>query len=172
MDSLISRADKFATEAHAGVNQRRKYTGDPYIVHPRRVAQIVQEIGVRDEVIAAALLHDVVEDTSVTLEQIRREFNADIADLVEMVTNISCPGDGNRNERMAMERRHLAQASPEGQTIKLADLIDNTLSITQHDPDFARSYLKEMTELLKVLKKGDKKLKRQASDLIREYKNK
>ncbi|MFT8948517.1 MAG: hypothetical protein ABF876_18750 [Acetobacter aceti] len=56
MRDLISRADAFAAAAYAGINQRRKYTGDPYIVHPRRVAQTVKETGARDEIVAAPIM--------------------------------------------------------------------------------------------------------------------
>ena len=169
MTDLISRADAFAAEAHASIDQRRKYTGDPYIVHPRRVAQTVKDTGARDEVIAAALLHDVVEDTPVTLEEIRTEFGKDVAALVEMVTDVSRPADGNRRLRKAMDRDHLALASAEGQTIKLADLIDNTASITQYDPGFAKVYMREKVELLGVLKKGDITLCQHASALAEQY---
>lgn len=171
MTDLISRADVFAAAAHASIDQRRKYTGDPYIVHPRRVAQTVKETGARDEAVAAALLHDVVEDTQVTLEEIRAEFGEDVAALVEMVTDVSRPEDGNRKVRKAMDRDHLALASADGQTIKLADLIDNTASITQHDPDFARVYMHEKDDLLGVLTKGDRRLHRIASELVRQHVN-
>ncbi|POF63869.1 hypothetical protein CFR73_07675 [Novacetimonas maltaceti] len=164
---LTSRAAAFAAVAHGKINQRRKYTDEPYIVHPHRVAQTVKETGARDEVIAAALLHDVVEDTPVTLEEIRAEFGEDVAALVEMVTDVSRPEDGNRRVRKAMDRDHLAQASAEGQTIKLADLIDNTASITRYDLGFARIYMQEKAELLGVLKKGDETLHQHASTLVK-----
>ncbi|PMP98715.1 HD domain-containing protein [Komagataeibacter saccharivorans] len=167
MTDLISRADAFAAVAHASIDQRRKYTGDPYIVHPRRVAQTVKDTGARDEVIAAALLHDVVEDTPVTLEEIRTEFGKDVAALVEMVTDVSRPADGNRRLRKAMDRDHLALASAEGQTIKLADLIDNTASITRYDPGFAMVYMREIVELPDALKKGDRTLRQHASILAK-----
>ncbi|WP_282760884.1 HD domain-containing protein [Komagataeibacter saccharivorans] len=169
MTDLISRADAFAARAHASIDQRRKYTGDPYIGHPRRVAQTVKDTGARDEVIAAALLHDVVEDTPVTLEEIRTEFGKDVAALVEMVTDVSRPADGNRRVRKAMDRDHLALASAEGQTIKLADLIDNTASITRYDPGFAKIYMREAVELPGVLKKGDRTLRQRASILAKQY---
>lgn len=172
MVDLISRADAFAAAAHASIDQRRKYTGDPYIVHPRRVAQTVKDTGARDEVIAAALLHDVVEDTPVTLEEIRTEFGKDVAALVEMVTDVSRPEDGNRTLRKAMDRDHLALASAEGQTIKLADLIDNTASITRYDPGFAKVYMREKMELLGVLKEGDTTLRQHASALAEQWGNK
>ena len=71
-DNLIRRAKAFATQAHASIDQRRKYTGLPYIVHPEAVAELVEATGAGPEVVAAAWLHDVVEDTPVELEQIRQ----------------------------------------------------------------------------------------------------
>ncbi|GBQ53553.1 HD domain-containing protein [Komagataeibacter sucrofermentans] len=167
MTDLISRTDAFAAAAHASIDQRRKYTGDPYIVHPRRVAQTVKEVGARDEVIAAALLHDVVEDTPVTLDEIRAAFGEDVAALVEMVTDVSRPKDGYRKVRKAMDRDHLTEASAEGQTIKLADLIDNTASITRYDPGFARVYMRKKAELRGILKKGNKTLRQHAAALMK-----
>ena len=78
-DDLMSRADAFAAAAHASIGQRRRYTGDPYIVHPRRVARMVAQTDVRDAVVAAAMLHDVVEDTPVTLTDIRAAFGDGVA---------------------------------------------------------------------------------------------
>ncbi|MBE7728877.1 HD domain-containing protein [Komagataeibacter sp. FXV3] len=166
---LIARADAFAEAAHASIGQTRKYSGDPYIIHPRRVARMVAQTGARDAVIAASLLHDVVEDTPVTLADIQATFGDDVAALVEMVTDVSRPGDSNRRRRKAMDRDHLAMASAGGQTIKLADLIDNTASITQHDPGFARVYMREMQELLDVLTRGERNLHRQAATLATQY---
>lgn len=86
-----------------------------------------------------------------------------------MVTDVSRPEDGNRRLRKAMDRDHLALASAEGQTIKLADLIDNTASITRYDPGFAKVYMREAVELLGVLKKGDRTLRQRASILAKQY---
>ncbi|MBY4641729.1 HD domain-containing protein [Gluconacetobacter entanii] len=162
---LTSRAAAFAAVAHGKINQRRKYTDEPYIVHPWRVARTVRQAGARDEVVAAAWLHDVVEDTPVTLVEIEAEFGPDVAALVEMVTDVSRPEDGNRKARKALDRAHLARASAEGQTIKLADLIDNTETIVEHAPGFARVYLPEKRELLRVLTAGDATLHRRAAAL-------
>lgn len=149
----------FAAGAHAGIGQVRKYTKEPYIVHPIAVANILAHIpGTRQEVIAAAFLHDVVEDTSVTNETIRQLFGDEVANLVAEVTDVSKPEDGNRRFRKELDRKHLAGASAEGQSIKLADLIDNTKSIVTNDPHFSRVYLKEKTLLLEVLVKGHPKL--------------
>jgi (p)ppGpp synthase/HD superfamily hydrolase len=105
--------------------------------------------------VAAAYLHDVIEDTQVTLELIVQEFGPQIANLVLWLTKVSGPEDGNRAARKELDRQYLAQAPAEAQTVKLADLIANTHSIVAHDPAFAEVYLKEKLALLKVLTKGD-----------------
>ena len=147
---------KFATAAHG--DQKRKYTGEPYIVHPIAVAEIVETVPHTEAMIAAALLHDVVEDTHVTLDQIEDRFGSEVAELVGWLTDISKVEDGNRRTRKALDRAHSAAAPAEAQTIKLADLIHNTASIEKHDPGFYRVYRQEKIELLKVLTKGDKSL--------------
>jgi (p)ppGpp synthase/HD superfamily hydrolase len=84
MVSLIDKAIGFATEAHVG--QKRKIGSLPYIAHPVGVAMILLEMGCDETVVAAGLLHDVVEDTDVTLEEIRREFGDEVADIVKGCT--------------------------------------------------------------------------------------
>src|SRR5688572_2066454 len=96
---LESRARGFAERAHAAIGQRRKYTGEPYIVHPIAVAELVRSVPHTPEMIAAALLHDVVEDTPVTLAQIEAEFGPVVADLVDWLTDVSRPADGKRQVR-------------------------------------------------------------------------
>lgn len=154
MPNLISRAAAYAAVAHGKIDQRRKYTNEPYITHPFHVAELVASTGARPEVIAAAWLHDVVEDTPVTIQDIKAEFGSDVADLVAMVTDVSTRADGNRATRKEKDRQHLAKASAEGQTIKLADLIHNTSTITLFDPEFAKVYLREKAALLDVLHEG------------------
>ncbi|MBN8901419.1 MAG: hypothetical protein BGO51_10435 [Rhodospirillales bacterium 69-11] len=157
---MIDRALAFATRAHAG--QIRRYTGEPYVAHCISVAEIVRSVPHTPEMIAAALLHDTVEDTPVTLDEIAREFGPIVAALVYELTDVSKPEDGNRAARKAIDREHTAKASPDAKTIKLADLIDNTKSIVAHDPAFARVYLPEKRQLLKVLQEGDRTLWEQA----------
>lgn len=156
MLDLERLALSFASKAHA--NQRRRYTDEPYIVHPIAVAEIVRSVPHTPEMIAAALLHDVVEDTPVELEQIRNEFGDKVADLVDWLTDASKPSDGNRAVRKAIDRRHSAAAPAEAQTIKLADVIDNTHTISARDPDFWRVYRREKLALLEVMRLGDSTL--------------
>jgi len=155
----------FAEKAHG--DQVRKYTGEPYIRHPEEVASLLLGVGIEDrDVLSAALLHDVVEDTTATLDDIRGSFGSRVAQLVSEVTDVSKPSDGNRRTRKAMDRDHLAKASPEGQSIKLADLISNSGSILAHDPDFAKVYLAEKRELLDVLIDGNPELYARATYIV------
>jgi (p)ppGpp synthase/HD superfamily hydrolase len=154
----VNKALVLATKAHG--DQRRKYTGESYIVHPIEVVSILMDYGITDDdVLAAALLHDVLEDTETTWGMMLEVgINNTVVNLVLEVTDVSRPEDGNRALRKGLDRNHLALASPNGQNIKLADLISNTHSITKYDPGFAEIYLKEKTHLLGVLTKGDDSL--------------
>ena len=155
MTDIVARADAFAAKAHSAINHKRKYTGDDYIVHPREVAAIVASVPHTPEMLAAALLHDTVEDTGVGIETIRAEFGAVVAGLVADLTDVSTPGGGNRAIRKGIDLAHTAGASPSAKTIKLADLLSNTASIVAHDPGFARVYLKEKAAMLEVMTDGD-----------------
>lgn len=143
---LIERARMFATAAHAG--QVRKYTGEPYVSHCAEVANLIAQYGGCAEQIAAAWLHDTVEDTPVTIELVRAEFGHCVATLVEGLTDVSKPEDGNRVSRKALDRAHTRAQSQACKQIKLCDLISNTRSIAAHDPDFAKVYLLEKRLLL------------------------
>ena len=156
--NIIARAASYAGYAHGCVMQLRKYTKQPYIVHPEEVANTVALVTPDADVIAAAWLHDTIEDTPVTYEALLSGFGKRIADLVLEVTDVSKPEDGNRSVRKAIDREHPAKASADAQTIKLADLISNTQSITKYDPGFARVYLAEKRALMSVLTKGNKGL--------------
>ena len=161
---LINKAKMLAGKAHEG--QFRKYSGMPYIVHPIEVATIVQEVEHSDEMIAAALLHDVVEDTDYSFEDIAKEVSQEVAGLVKGLTDVSTPEDGNRAVRKAIDKDHLAKQNAEVQTIKLADVISNSKDIKANDPKFAKVYIEEMKALLKVLTKGDKTLYAKAEEIV------
>lgn len=160
------RADAFADRAHAAVGQKRKYTGEDYIVHPREVAGIVATVPHTLAMLMAALLHDTVEDTDVTIEDVLAEFGSEVTDLVAGLTDVSKPSDGNRAVRKAIDRQHSADAIDQVQTIKLADLISNSRSILEHDAAFAKIYLHEKNLLLEVLTKGDKTLHAIATQMV------
>ena len=148
MEDMIVKAEIFATQAHALVEQKRKYTGEDYIVHPIRVAKIVEQFGGSDDQIAAAFLHDVVEDTDVTMDVITSLFGSIVAKYVDDLTDVSKPGDGNREARKTIDRQHTANATADSQFIKCADIIDNAYDIADNDPSFWRVYRREMSLLL------------------------
>lgn len=166
MQSLEEQARRYATEVHAAAGQRRKYTDEPYIVHPAAVVELVRSVTGNEHMLAAAWLHDTVEDTGTTLEDIRQQFGPDVAELVAMLTDKKQPQAKNRTARKVAHFRHTASAAPDAQTIKLADIIDNTRAIVQYDPHFARIYLVEKQVQIGLLQQGDATLWQQAQTTI------
>lgn len=167
----LTNVMRFAINAHASVNHRRKYTDEPYHVHPERVAKILARVTDDEAMIATAWLHDVLEDVApinpeYDADAIRREFGNDVLSLVLEVTDVSRPEDGNRKQRKAIDREHLKLASPRGKTIKLADLIDNCKDIQKHDPGFAKVFKSEVRLDLPMLKEGDHRLYRKLDILL------
>ena len=167
----VSQAEKkafeFAERKHKG--QKRKYTGDEYIEHPKQVAEKLRESGASEEHIIAALLHDTVEDTETTIEEVRKEFGDKVANLVEELTDIytkEAHPDKNRKARKKAEAERLSKASPEAQTIKLADMINNTSSIVENDEKFGKVYIEEAEALLAALTKGDKALQKELREVL------
>ena len=168
--SLITRAAQFAVWAHNSVGQTRKYTGEPYWVHPAAVAGRVSQVpGHTSDMVAAAWLHDVVEDTPVLIGHIRSLFGSTVAALVDDLTDVSRPTDGNRRIRKHIDLQHTARASNAAKTIKLADLIDNSQSIFRHDPKFAPVFAREMSDLLPVLSSGDIALHNTAACILQDF---
>lgn len=163
--NIVEKARIFATAAHAAVKQLRKYTNEPYIIHPSEVASIVKTVDHTPEMLAAAWLHDVVEDTGVPLSVIWVEFGEVVGEYVEWLTD-DPEATGNREQRKAASCARLAQAPGEAQTVKLADLISNTSSIVKYDPKFAVTYLKEKRALLDVLTKADPSLRARAYSVL------
>lgn len=156
---LLAKAYWFADRVHS--EQVRKYTGLPYMTHCAAVSKLVAQYDLPDTWVAAALMHDCVEDARNPGEvalAIRQIFGDGVANLVMEVTDVSKPSDGNRAVRKTIDREHLAKASPGGMTIKLADLIDNTNDIVAHDENFAKVYIEEKKLLLPLLTKGDYRL--------------
>lgn len=163
----VIRAQYFATGAHTAVKQLRKYTNEPYIVHPAEVVDILREHGIEDEfMLSAAWMHDVVEDTGVEIVDIWREFGSVVASYVNWLTNPSKPEDGNRAERKRIDREYIRNAPPEVHSIKCADLISNTSTIVEYDPDFAQVYLEEKRLMLEVLTGAEPTLLARAREII------
>ena len=163
---LIQDALMLAIKAHDG--QRRKYTGEPYSAHPIGVSKIIETIPDHTpEMVAAALLHDVVEDTPVTLSEIKEAFGTTVAEYVHFCSNVSEQSDGNRAFRKKMDADHFAMGPAEAQTIKVADLIHNSETIIPHDPKFFhKAYKYEKQYLLDVLIKANPILKSHAQSML------
>jgi (p)ppGpp synthase/HD superfamily hydrolase len=169
MMNLIARATLFADQAHDG--QLRKFSGLPYISHPMEVMQIVRGVCNDDDVLAAAVLHDVIEDCGVTYTDLMLEFNENIAHLVYQVTNAADDEDGDRIVRAYINRNVMANASDDAQTLKLADIISNLSGIDlalECDPAWAKMYLEEKVDMINVLTRGDATLKKRAASLAAE----
>lgn len=141
----IKFATEYATAAHAG--QKRKYTHEDYITHPIAVAQMVSNIGLSDTAITAAILHDTVEDTYVTLDNIERHFGEEVMKYVYFLTK---PESfvGNRKTRKAITRAILAEAPTEVKLIKFLDVYHNHASIKKYDTEFFEGAFKSETILL------------------------
>ena len=122
---LVDRAYALAEAAHNG--QRRR-SGEPYICHPLNVARILVELGMDSESIAAALMHDVAEDTAVTIDEIRQKFGAQVALLVDGVTKLTQIKFSNVEDRQAENLRKMLLAMSQDvrvMIIKLCDRLHN-----------------------------------------------
>lgn len=155
----------FAIAAHAAVGQKR-VTGEPYSDHPERVVAILRSAGFnRDEdrpLLAAAFLHDVLEDTKVTKELIGQLFGAEVMGLVvalsDVYTKTAFP-DLNRASRKELEHRRMGTESGVAQTAKSADVLDNARGLARYpDKKFALSYALELRDLMAQLTRADGKL--------------
>lgn len=130
-------------------DQRRRYTGEPYVVHLAEVAGTVAAAlagsPFLDTAVAVAWLHDSIEDTETTFDQLARTFDLEVADGVRWLTDCE---PGNRATRKRLTRERLANAPGWVQTVKVADLLSNGPSIARFDPGFAWLYVREARALL------------------------
>ncbi|WP_334436931.1 HD domain-containing protein [Bradyrhizobium sp. AZCC 1610] len=157
--TLLRTAEDFAKTAHG--DQKRKYTGEPYWHHLKEVARTLMQYGATPDVVAAGWLHDTLEDTKTTYQELCLTFGHVIANMVVEVTDVSRPdsgntpeGIGNRTLRKAIDRQFVAGASWRGQMIKCADILSNTASIVENDIGFARIYVAEKGLLIDALEKA------------------
>lgn len=142
---LVARAKTLATKAHSN----QKYGDQPYSIHLEAVESVLLEFGVSDENLrAAAWLHDVVEDTAVTLKELEQEFPPEVTKLVQAVTNE--PGN-NRKERS--QKTYLKiKLIPEAIVLKLADRIANGRKSMQTSKDsLYKMYQKEHSAFREAL---------------------
>ncbi len=173
--SQVARIDSariFAIAAHEAVGQKRKYSGVPYYTHPIAVCDIMRDAkDVTDEMCMAAYLHDVVEDTGVSLATIQKNFGDEVARLVAGMTKNFYPEGTKRAVKFKAEVQRLKATCPKVKTIKIADSIHNMVDFIHNDPTYARNvYLPEKRILLdSALKEGDTTLWKFADKVIKDF---
>jgi (p)ppGpp synthase/HD superfamily hydrolase len=148
-DKLVSEARAFAITAHG--NQVRKYDGAPYVTHLDSVVTILKDHGYdAPTLLAAAYLHDTLEDTDTTMRQLIDAFGPEVAEIVYWLSDLE---KGHRKVRKLMSAWRLSRAPIAAKIIKLADLSDNAPGIVANDPDFAKIWLSEKSIILELMAK-------------------
>ncbi|MEE9351206.1 MAG: RelA/SpoT family protein, partial [Thiotrichaceae bacterium] len=143
----VYRAFMLAAEAHDGVVRK---SGEPYVTHPLEVAGILADLHLDADSICAALLHDVIEDTDFSYDDIADQFGATVADLVEGVTKLSTSGFKNKHEASIASFQKMIQAMTKDYRvvlIKLADRLHNVSTLGAMRPDKQRRIAKETLEI-------------------------
>lgn len=168
---LIDRAYHLAEKSHTG---QKRLSGQPYIIHPVSVACILVELGMDSESVAAGLLHDVVEDTSVSLDQIKKEFGQDIANLIDGVTKLGRIPYSSREEQQAENIRKMLIAMSEDIRviiIKLADRLHNMRTLEYMTPQKQRDKALENMEVYAPIahRLGIRAIKEELEDLSLRY---
>lgn len=151
-------------------DQKRKYTNEPYIEHPKLVAKIIHDYMESCDDIplfafdpmdycvihCAALLHDTIEDTNATYEEIQKVFGKSVCDLVYWLTDELTPADGNRKFRKQKYLEKILESPYDAKCLKIADILANIRNLAEvvpeEDKDFAIRYIGEKEELVKALK--------------------
>lgn len=174
---IIEKVKMFADEAHG--DQMRKFANERYIVHPIRVMEIVRDFSQQTPLLAASLLHDVLEDTPVSADELKyfldsamEQQESDetfklVNELTDIYTKAAYP-KLNRRTRRTREAERLSTVSADAQTIKYADIIDNVNDIAAQDTDFAIVYIRESRHLLTGMNKGNQELYARAMRVIEE----
>lgn len=150
-NSLICKSFQFAYSLHEG--QYRK-SGEPYIAHPVAVAELLRDLGGDSEMIAAGFLHDVVEDTDVTPDEIEALFGANVRQLVEAVTKLSKFNFSSKTERQAENFRRMFVAMAQDIrviVVKLADRLHNMRTLDFLSPEKQRLIAEETKEIFAPL---------------------
>lgn len=169
--NLISRAFEFAYQLHEG---QYRASGEPYIAHPVAVAGLLRDLGGSSVMIAAGFLHDVVEDTDVTPEEIESRFGVEVRRLVEGVTKLSKFNFSSKTERQAenFRRMFLAMAADiRVIVVKLADRLHNMRTLEHLNPQKQRSISQETREIFAPLanRLGIGRVKWELEDLAFKY---
>ena len=169
--SIIDKAYDFAARHHAG---QRRASGEPYLIHLLETAYIVADMKLDAHSVAAALLHDSVEDTTVTIEQVGKEFGEQVAHIVEGVTKISKIEFASREERQAENVRKMVLAMVDDirvVMIKLADRLHNMRTLEYLDREHQDKIARETREIYAPIahRLGMGKIRGELEDLAFRY---
>lgn len=169
--AMIMRAFEMARVAHKG---QTRVSGEPYVMHPVHVAEILVQLGMDTETIVAALLHDVVEDTEITLEAVQKQYGKDVALLVDGVTKLGKIPLSSREEQQAENVRKMLLAMAKDVRviiIKLADRLHNMRTIAVMPPQKRRDKSLETMEVYAPLahRLGIRAVKEELEDLALKY---
>ena len=163
--ALVQRAYEVAKDAHEGQFRR---SGEPYITHPVAVAKILADLGIGSITVAAALLHDTVEDTEYTLDELRSDFGDEIAMLVDGVTKLDKVKYGDNAQAETVRKMVVAMSKDiRVLVIKLADRLHNARTWGFMSPEKAKSKAKETLEIYAPLahRMGIQAMKNELEDL-------
>ncbi len=173
LEISIAHAAAFANDAHTG--QHRKGSGAPYIVHPRGVYKILKDLGVKDrELLVAAYLHDTIEDSPTTYNNIKKEFSKNTADLVKQVSSDKKTIDKVGKEQYLLDK--MLKISDAALSLKLADRVQNLTDIMTASKGFAEKMWVQTRYIIDGLRKGrnlngiQKKLVRMIEKQLQQYK--
>lgn len=148
----IIEAARYAEEMHRGQERKYHVPPVPYFTHVSRVAQMVMlHRQSTEEMVVAAYLHDVVEDTAAPIQNVETRFGVVVATFVEWLTNPSKGSSAPRAERKKQDREHLARAPDEVKIIKLLDRIDNLRDLERAPVDFKKKYAEESILLTETI---------------------
>lgn len=176
MNAILEKVKDFAEQAHG--SQTRKYTPEPYIIHPVAVMDICRNYTADITLLSAALLHDVLEDTVVSAQELadflHSSFSEEeaekilslVIELTDVYTKDNYP-QWNRRQRKQKELQRFAAVSAEAQTIKYADILHNSKELADQDPSFAPLYLHESIAILQRAEKGNRHLHQLAMEIVR-----
>ena len=164
---IVRKAKAYSREKHEG--QIRKFENKPYFIHPKRVAHILYQFKESkniDLLVAVCYLHDVVEDTTTTIQDIKKEFGSFIANLVKELTS-----DASRIEEVGKEEylaRKMIAMSSYALSIKLADRLDNVNRLQWQPKSFSDKYIKQTRYIVDRLLRERKKLSMPQKLMLRE----
>ncbi len=153
MKNITLHATEFAGVAHEG--QTRDYSGTPYIWHPIAVASWMSEYTNDPDLLACGILHDTLEDTDTTYDDLCGRFGKRVADIVYELTNRSNREDTPlRADRRAQDAAQMAEASLDAQFVRLFDIAHNLSDIASASPKFAILYMSEKRIMIDGLTKA------------------